>query len=140
MKPVCCAVLGAALFAAHVCAQPFSGARAIDDAINAAIEQGRLPGAVIRRLPAAARQLVADPFVQRLDAELAILRLVELQDVGNGREIQVVFFQVFLQVFHRFEICVEPFFLRIRHEHHAVRPFEDQLAAGFVEHLAGHGI
>jgi len=47
MKPVCCAVLGAALFAAQVCAQPFSGTRAIDDAINAAIEQGRLPGAVL---------------------------------------------------------------------------------------------
>ena len=37
----------AALAAATLSAQTFSGARALDDAINQAIEQGRLPGAVL---------------------------------------------------------------------------------------------
>ena len=47
--------------------------------------------------------------------------LVQLQHVRNRRKIQVVLFQVFHQVFHRFEIRVQAFFLRIRHEHHAIR-------------------
>jgi len=37
----------AALAAATLSAQTFSGARALDDAINLAIDQGRLPGAVV---------------------------------------------------------------------------------------------
>ena len=38
-----CAVLAAATLSA----QPFAGSRALDEAVNAAIEQGRLPGAVL---------------------------------------------------------------------------------------------
>src|SRR6267143_2245702 len=66
--------------------------------------------------------------------------LVQLQHIRNRREIQVVLFQVLHQVFHRFEIRVQPLFLRIRHEHHAVRTFQDQLAAGLIENLSRHGI
>jgi uncharacterized protein YbbC (DUF1343 family)/CubicO group peptidase (beta-lactamase class C family) len=43
MKFLCCA----ALCAAALSAQTFSGAPAIDDAINLAIQQGRIPGAVV---------------------------------------------------------------------------------------------
>lgn len=68
------------------------------------------------------------------------IALVQLQHVGNRVEIQVVLFQVFLQVFHGLEVGVETFFLRIGYEDDAVRAFEDELAAGFVEDLAGDGI
>src|SRR6202171_3926309 len=66
--------------------------------------------------------------------------LIQLKHIRNRRKIQVVLFQVLLQVFHRFKIRVQPLFLRIRHEHHPVRALQDQLAAGFVEHPPGHGI
>src|SRR5882762_8503084 len=66
--------------------------------------------------------------------------LVQLQHVRNRRKIQVVLFQMLHQDFHGLEIRVQPLFLRIRHEHDAVRALQDELPAGLVENLSRHGI
>jgi len=65
---------------------------------------------------------------------------VELENVGNGVEVEVVLLQVFLKVFHGFEVGVETLFLRIGDKDNAVSAFEDELTAGFVEDLAGDGV
>ena len=66
--------------------------------------------------------------------------LVQLQDVGNRCKIQVVLFQVFLQVLHGLEIGIQPLFLRICDEDDTIGALQDELAAGFVEHLSGHSV
>src|SRR5208282_1390515 len=63
-----------------------------------------------------------------------------LQDVGNRVEIELVFLQVLAQVVECFEVGVEPLFLRIRDEDHAVRALENQSPARLVKHLAGNRI
>ncbi|HXB73377.1 MAG TPA: serine hydrolase domain-containing protein, partial [Candidatus Acidoferrales bacterium] len=47
MRPFWCALLAALLVTTALAAQTFSGAQAVDDAINEAIAAGRLPGAVL---------------------------------------------------------------------------------------------
>src|SRR6478735_5006099 len=66
--------------------------------------------------------------------------LIELQDVRDLLEVVTVFFQVFLQVFQRFNVGVEALFLRIGHKDHAIHAAQDQLSAGIVKDLAGNGI
>src|SRR5262249_6242725 len=65
---------------------------------------------------------------------------VELKNVRNRREVQVVFLQVLLKVLHSLEIGVEAFLLRISNKDNTISAFEDELAAGFVKDLAGHGV
>ena len=48
--------------------------------------------------------------------------------------------KVLFQIFERFQIGVQPLFLRIRDKHDSIRAFQDQFAAGFVEDLPGHGV
>jgi hypothetical protein len=66
--------------------------------------------------------------------------LVELENVGDGIEIQVVLFQVFLKVFHCFEIRIQPLFLGVGYENDPIGTFEDELAAGLIEDLSRNGI
>src|SRR6266849_4522696 len=66
--------------------------------------------------------------------------LVELQHVGDGFEVELVFLQVLAQVVQSFQVRVQPLFLRIRHENNAIGAFQDQLAAGFVKDLSRHGV
>src|ERR1035438_1258928 len=47
MKPIWCGVLAVAVFAGALAAQDFSGGPALDDVIQQAIQQGRMPGAVL---------------------------------------------------------------------------------------------
>src|ERR1700749_4183750 len=68
------------------------------------------------------------------------IALVELQHIRNRIEIQVVLFQMFLQVLHRFEIRIQPLFLRIRHEYHAVCALQNQLSARLIKHLSRHRV
>ena len=48
--------------------------------------------------------------------------------------------QVLAQVVERFEVRVEPLLLRIGDEDHAVGAFQNEAAAGLVEHLSRNGI
>ena len=63
--------------------------------------------------------------------------LVELQDVGNGREVEPVLPEVLLEVLERLDVRVHARFLRVRHEDDAVDALEDELAARVVEDLTG---
>src|SRR4051794_3857219 len=66
--------------------------------------------------------------------------LVELQGVGDRRQVEPVLLQVLFQVADRLDVRLHPLLLAVGHEDHAVDPLEDQLAAGVVEHLAGDGV
>ncbi len=66
--------------------------------------------------------------------------LVELQDVRNGGEIEIVIAQMLAQIIERFEVRVQPLFLRIRDENYAVGTLQNQSPARFVENLAGNGV
>jgi uncharacterized protein YbbC (DUF1343 family) len=47
MKPLWCAAVALTATTFCACAQTFAGSQALDDAVNLAIEQGKLPGAVL---------------------------------------------------------------------------------------------
>src|SRR3954465_12644344 len=66
--------------------------------------------------------------------------LVELQSIGDRRQIEPVLLQILFQVADRLDVRLHPLLLAVGHEDHAVDPLEDQLAAGVVEHLAGDGV
>ena len=66
--------------------------------------------------------------------------LVELQHVGDGSEVELVFLQMLAEVFERFEVGIQPLLLGIGHEHDAVGAFQNQLAAGLVKNLPRNGI
>ena len=68
------------------------------------------------------------------------IAFIELQDVGNRREIEIVILQVLAQVIERFEIGVEALFLGIRDKDNSIGALENQAAAGFVKDLAGNGV
>jgi hypothetical protein len=65
---------------------------------------------------------------------------VELQDVGDGLQVEAVLGQVLLEVPDRFDVGFHPLVLAVGHEHDAVHALQDQLPAGVVEHLARHGV
>ncbi|HEY7390658.1 MAG TPA: exo-beta-N-acetylmuramidase NamZ domain-containing protein [Bryobacteraceae bacterium] len=47
MKPLWCAAVALTATTLCACAQPFTGSQALDNAVNLAVEQGKLPGAVL---------------------------------------------------------------------------------------------
>src|SRR5262249_18752527 len=66
--------------------------------------------------------------------------LVQLQHIGNFVEVIAVLFQVGHQVVESFSIGVHALFLGISDEHNAVYAAQNQLAAGVIKNLAGHGV
>ena len=66
--------------------------------------------------------------------------LVELEDVGNRPDVEAVFLEVGGQVRDGLDVGFHAGLLAVRHEDDAIATTQDELAAGVVEDLAGHGV
>ncbi len=86
----------------------------------------------IDRFPFHQKQLL-EPLCRKRVGEIP---LVELQHVRNLIQVEALFFQIQVEVGERFEVCIQPLFLRVCHEHNPIHPFENQFAAGIVKHLS----
>src|SRR5512146_833650 len=66
--------------------------------------------------------------------------LVVLDDEGELGQVVPVLAHIVVQVLHRLDVRLHALDLAVGDEHDAVHALQDQLAAGVVVHLPGHGV
>src|SRR5262249_54742022 len=85
--------------------------------------------------------LVVERPVHLVDRDrVAQVALVELQGVGDRRQVEAVLLEVLLEVADRLDVGLHALVLAVGDEDDAVDPLQDQLPAGVVEDLAGDGV
>jgi len=66
--------------------------------------------------------------------------LVQLEDIGDGPDVEAVFLEVRGQVRDGFDVGLHAGLLAVGHEYDPVTAAQDELPAGIVEDLARHGV